>query len=145
VIAQALIDRNMEPVFIGSETLVSLAAASEEARFDLLSKMPGDEAQVMMVEARPQFFAPLDGRYRWTVSLRLWIKATGPKADAAAALVRDSSLPIFLRYDHERAREALDAAASDTGRFVGKALDAYLASRLTTAAGTGAVEATTTP
>ncbi|MDF1561858.1 MAG: hypothetical protein P1V51_02370 [Deltaproteobacteria bacterium] len=81
---------------------------------------------LLLVEVEPAFYAQLDGRYRWTVSVEV---RAGAGADEGALQEESATLPVFLRFDHQREDAALEAAGPELRRVAMRALDAYLSAR----------------
>lgn len=63
---------------------------------------------VLVVETSAEYFSQLNGRYRWTVSVRMALAQDGAPG---GALLREFGVPVFLEFHHEREPEALVAAA----------------------------------
>ena len=77
----------------------------------------------LLVEARAVFFSQLDGRYRWTVGVRL---SASRAADGAAA-VEEFNLPAVLQFDHQKSQAAVDAVADEISRRAALVLDGLIA------------------
>ncbi len=76
---------------------------------------------VLLVEARASFFSQLEGRYRWTVVVKLTASSKPGEA------VEDSfTVPALLQFEHEREAQALDAVAADIAQRAGTLLDGLL-------------------
>ncbi len=82
--------------------------------------------QVLLVEVQPSYYAQMDGRYRWTVAARVVVRGAGVEAPSAEETF---SVPVFLRFDHEREEAALAAARRRLLRRVRRAVDTYLGMR----------------
>lgn len=119
----SLDERNLEPK--PTSVLVEKTTAR---RLELLTGAP----YALLVELRPVFFSQLDGRYRWTVAVKL--SAKGPKGELAE---EDTTLPAVLRYEHERGAEAVAAVADDVAARAGRLLDQVLAGAVPQAQGQG--------
>lgn len=77
----------------------------------------------LLVETRAVFFSQLDGRYRWTVGVRL----SGARASDGAAVVEEFNLPAVMPYDHQKGQAAVEDVADELARRAALALDALIA------------------
>lgn len=77
----------------------------------------------LLVETRAVFFSQLDGRYRWTVGVRL----SAARASDGAAVVEEFNLPAVMAYDHQKGQAAVEDVADEIARRAALALDALIA------------------
>jgi glycosidase len=76
---------------------------------------------VLLVEARASFFSQLEGRFRWTVSVKL------TASSRPGEVVEDEfNVPALLQFEHEREPQALAAVARDIAQRAGTLLDGLL-------------------
>lgn len=111
-IFEVLDSRNLEAREIPSGVVTAQRLTSE--RFNAARAAAGDAPFVLLIEARAQFFTQIQGRFRWTVSVKFTAARSG-----APQTQDQSDFPAVLLFEHERHAEALDAAAD------------FVASRLT--------------
>ena len=74
----------------------------------------------LLVETKAQFFSQLNGRFRWEVTLKL----TMAQAENEL-LIRQSTIPIFHQFHHEREQEALIAAETIILREINVLIDGH--------------------
>jgi hypothetical protein len=77
----------------------------------------------LLVETRAVFFSQLDGRYRWTVGVR--VSAT--RAADGAAVTEEFNLPAVMQFDHQKGSAAVEAVADEIARRTALALDGLIA------------------
>jgi hypothetical protein len=77
-----------------------------------------------LVEVAPSRFARIQGRTRWTVSVRITL-LTPDNPPLSTAV----SVPIFLRFPHEGEAQAVEAAASRIANELGILVDGWLATQ----------------
>lgn len=114
---------------LGSRNLVVQPAAAatkvrtSSQRLAELAKASRGAPLVMLVETKVVFFDFMEGRFKWTVYTRL----TMARPDALGeAVARDFEVPVFLRFDHQKEREALIEAAPSIAEHAGKLADEFL-------------------
>jgi glycosidase len=75
----------------------------------------------LLIEARPSFFSQHDGRYRWSVAVKVTVSAK------PGELAEDSfTVAALLQFEHEREAEALSAVSDEIAQRVGTLVDAML-------------------
>ena len=79
------------------------------------------ERPLLLIETQAQFFSQLEGRFRWTVDVRLTLYT----ADGTV-YNRSASIPVFHQFHHQREKESLEAAEEQISRYVDRLLDDYL-------------------
>lgn len=103
----ALKERNLAGKPVGRE-VVDVAFRSKRATAQRLAVLANAEADlVLLVETRVRFYSQLNGRYRWTVAATV---SLGRRDAIAEAATSETSIAVFLDYDHQREPEALAAA-----------------------------------
>ena len=78
------------------------------------------EDLVILVEAVARFYSQLRGQYRWEVSVETTL--LNPKAPEEA-IVDQFTIPVFLRFQHEKEAEALAASGVELERRLQRLLD----------------------
>ena len=80
-----------------------------------------DAPFALLVEARTRFFSQIEGRFRWSVPVKLTAARAGasPSQDAV-------DLPALLQFEHERGSEALENVAEPLASRVAPLLDGIL-------------------
>lgn len=112
----ALGERNLTLTDTGDVDAPRLTARRLEA---LRAKEPA--GFVLLVEARASFFSQLEGRYRWSVAVKL------TASSKPGELVEDTfTAPAILQFEHEREPQALAAVARDIGQRAGTLVDGLL-------------------
>ncbi|MFT7579585.1 MAG: glycosidase [Myxococcota bacterium] len=137
-LAAALAQRNLviKPIDTRSLTQSFTRNKSSAQRLALLREATV-EPHILLIEARPSFFARVSGRYRWDVDVRVTISAR--HSDAPAGLRQeqgDHSAPAFLQHDHQRGPEAIEAVRTTLIDRVLKTVDRYFAGTMTPTSGT---------
>jgi len=118
--AHNLVPRQVEADRFGEAFAVRRTTAH---RLAWLAEQTSGEQLLCLVETHVEFYSQLSGRYRWTVTVTASI---APAAHPSDAVSSEFTVPVFLRYHHEREPEALDAALPIIQRQVGYLLDEYL-------------------
>lgn len=77
----------------------------------------------LLVETRAVFFSQLDGRYRWTVGVRL----TATRAADGASTSEEFNLPAVMQYDHQKGQAAVETVADEIARRAALVLDGLIA------------------
>ena len=75
---------------------------------------------VILVEAVARFYSQLRGQFRWEVSVEITV--LNP-SQPEKALVDEFTVPVFLRFQHEKESEALAAAGVELERHLQRLLD----------------------
>ncbi|MBS1152529.1 MAG: glucosyl hydrolase family protein [Myxococcaceae bacterium] len=115
-VSEALIVRNLALTDAGALSGVRFTAQRLEA---LRAADPA--GWVLLIEARATFFSQLEGRFRWTVSVKL------TASSKPGELVEDTfSVPALLQFEHEREPQALAAVAGSIAQRAGTLLDGLL-------------------
>lgn len=121
-LAAALDSRNLE---VRRRPLAALAGQRlSKEREAALGRAAPQAPFRLLVETRAVFFSQLDGRYRWTVAVRL----AAARAGQPDAVVDDFDLPAVLQYDREKEAAAVEAVADEIARRAALLLDGLLAS-----------------
>lgn len=103
-IFEVLESRNLEAKEIPSSVVNAQRLTTE--RWKAASAAAGDAPFVLLLEVRAQFFTQIQGRFRWTVTVKFSAGRTGdpPTQD-------QSDFPAVMLFEHERHADAMDAAA----------------------------------
>ncbi len=81
--------------------------------------LPPYSGATLFVETQPSFYSEMNGKYRWTVRVRLTVSPSD---------YNDTfDVPVFLQFYHERDEAAVAAAAPVIARHTAQLLDAWLA------------------
>jgi hypothetical protein len=88
-----------------------------------LAKVAPEASLLLLVEAAPEFYSQLNGRYRWTVNVQVTL---APRAHIEEALTSEFKVPVFLQFYHEKEPEALKAAIPIIERHLSYLLDEYV-------------------
>lgn len=122
-VAAALSARKLSPNVLSAEawqTALGPARGTEQREAALAASSPGQPS--VLVELTPAFYSELSGQYRWTVGVKMSL--TVPDSNTFDA---SFSVPVFLRYAHEGASEAVANAAPVISRRLGEMVDIWLA------------------
>ncbi len=109
-------DRNLVAKDEGAPSPSRLSAVRLEAMRKL-----DPTGLLLLIEARPAFFSQHDGRYRWSVAVKL-TASLRPGVNAE----ENFNLPALLQFEHEREADALNAVVDDIAQRVGTLLDGLL-------------------
>ena len=85
-------------------------------RIQLFSERP-----LLLIETNAQFFSQLEGRFRWTVNVRMHVESS-----EGTIFSRVFSVPVFHQFHHQREKESLEAAESQILREFNQMLDDYV-------------------
>ena len=128
-IAQSLTERNLQPQAIAvAEQQHALAQMRGSlARLNLVAG-DGEGALttgswVMLVETQAEYYAQLEGRFRWVVAVQVGLGRTGQLERAA---LHGFEVPVFLPFVHQKEAEAIEAAAPVIAHRLGQILDEAL-------------------
>ena len=80
-----------------------------------------EKRPLLLIETQAQFFSQLEGRFRWTVDVKLNLYT----ADGVV-YNRTASIPVFHQFHHQREKESLEAAQDQINRYVDRILDDYV-------------------
>lgn len=102
----------------------ALAARPNSAsRVALLAEGGSQGELVVLVESSARFFSQMNGRFRWTVEVKITL---APARDADRAVADSFEVPVFLQFNHEGEEEALREGLPVIERRLGALLDSYL-------------------
>tara|TARA_R110002073_G_scaffold336372_1_gene532641 strand:- start:69919 stop:72168 length:2250 start_codon:yes stop_codon:yes gene_type:complete len=125
-VQEILAERNLLQVAIAQASFESefLKKRATRDRFESVAQLSGNAQITLLVETRAQYYSQLNGRYRWTVYVKLSLAKAG-------AVIPDSetsfTVPVLLSYDHQREKEALAYAANTIANKLGKEVDTFIA------------------
>jgi glycosidase len=118
----------LEPISAQGPTAARLAA--------IAAQPAAASDYVVLVEAKVSFYAQLEGRYRWTVKVRLSVA----RADHLEGAQADEfDVPVVLEFAHEDAHAAFEAALPLISRHLGQLLDRSLPGLAARPAASGAL------
>jgi len=111
--------RNLQPKVIEAQTLADPFAQRQTAahRLEYLT----DQGSVLLIAAEAEYYAPINGRFRWTVSVQINLSSSGDTPTESVF-----SVPVFLEHQHQGESDALAAAGPVIERHVGYLLDTWL-------------------
>ncbi|MEE2828638.1 MAG: alpha-amylase family glycosyl hydrolase [Myxococcota bacterium] len=120
--------RNLEPEAVGAEEFGGYfqRARATGQRLDWLRRHSGRASMLLLVETRAKRDSQMEGRWRWTVSVRASIGRSG----SGYALDLNLELPVFLQFGHQDETDALLAARATILRRLDRLLDTALAEAL---------------
>jgi hypothetical protein len=81
----------------------------------------------LLVETRAIFFSQLDGRFRWTVAVRV----TATRASDGASSMEEFTLPAALQFDHQKGAAAVEAVSDEIARRAALVVDTVIAAPTT--------------
>ena len=125
-VREILAERNLVQVPIAQASFESefLKKRATRDRFERVAQLAGAAQNTLLVETRAQYYSQLNGRYRWTV----YVKLSMAKAGAVIPGSETSfTVPVLLSYDHQREKEALAYAANTIAKKLGKEIDTFIA------------------
>jgi hypothetical protein len=93
---------------------------SRPARLAWMAARPGEHAVLVLVETEATFYSQIEGRNRWTVTVRLSVAPTNALNDV---VVEEFEVPVFLQFLHEKEERALEEAGPLIERRLGPLLD----------------------
>ena len=120
-VTSQLAERNLEATSIDAPEALA-ATRNTQQRLAQLSRSSATP-YVLLLETKVTFYEILQGRYRWIVNARI---SVARKDDLAGGASIEVEAPVFLLYDHERAPEALRAAAATLADKAGALVDNFL-------------------
>ncbi len=125
-IDQALGERNLVASNIDLSSMAPELARKRASKDRLASvaRNAGAAELLLLVEMRAAYYSQINGRYRWTVYIKLSLATLGALDDAT---IVSFDLPVMLSFDHQRDQEALAYAAAPVARKLGQELDDFLA------------------
>lgn len=115
-VGQALAERNLSVNDVGSLEGSRLTAHRLEAL-----RQADPSGWVLLIEARTSFFSQLEGRYRWSVAVKL------TASSKPGEQIEDTfTVPALMQFEHEREPQVLAAVARDIAQRAGTLLDGLL-------------------
>jgi hypothetical protein len=131
-IFEALDSRNLEAREVPAGALGGQRLSTE--RFRALQAAAASAPFALLVEVHAAYFTQINGRFRWTVSVKLSAARTGsaPSQDAA-------DFPALLQFENEKTPEALDDVSDYVASRIKPLADGLLIGQGTTDAGAEAL------
>ena len=125
-IRKALVARNLAVHTIDQESFETDFARKRASRdrYQSMTSLSQGAQLSLLLETRAQYFSQLNGRFRWTVYVKLSI---GKAGEAGPASTTNFTVPVMLMYDHQRESDALTYAASTIASKTGKEIDDFVA------------------
>ena len=114
-ISETLTQRGINPKILTQEKGYAQFRNSEQ-RIKLFDKRP-----LLLIETQAQFYSQLEGRFRWTVDVRMHLHTAEDMVFS-----RIFSVPVFHQFHHQREEESLEAAQSQIIRELNQILDDYV-------------------
>ncbi len=114
----------IHPISQPSFESIFLRKRASRDRFESLSALADDAQLTLLVETRAQYYSQLNGRYRWTVFVKLSMAKAGETTPGDTA---SFTIPVLLTFDHQREKEALANAADTIASKLGKEIDDFVA------------------
>ena len=121
-----------EPVPTSVSNQLTKAAQQHNITLDL-QPTPGDfeiakhvgsvEGPVLVLESRAEFYAQVNGRFRWEVDVKIDI------FDGTDHISEELTIPVFHQFHHERQAEALEAALPTLERKLHSLLNKQLSAQ----------------
>jgi len=125
-IAAPLQERNLTADFLAIDSFADdfETRRASSHRFARLASSAPDADLALLVEAQAAFYSQLSGRFRWTVTIKCTM---GQPQSPELAVQRSFEVPVFLRFPHEGADAALQAAEDTLRRNIARLADTALA------------------
>jgi hypothetical protein len=122
---EVLAQRNLKRQGPDPKALAQVFSATRATpqRLEHLAAKKGAAKTLLLIEAKATYYSQLNGYFRWVVG----VKATVADPDRPLALLeKRMSVPVFLRFNHQREADAVVAASHHIKKGVGELLDAWL-------------------
>ena len=113
--------RGLSPKAASGEVLATKPTSA--LRVGLLAEGASPGELLVLVETSARFFSQMNGRFRWTLEVRLTL---APASEPDRAVVDTFEVPVFLQFSHEGEAEALREGLPVIERRLGALLDSYL-------------------
>jgi hypothetical protein len=124
-LASELSRRNLAVEAAPDAALVSLDGTHDtRTRAELLAKALGPDKLFLLVELRAEFFAQMQGAWKWNVDAQVTIARTDDLPHDTSVSQRT---PVFLDSESDREREAFAAAEPLMSDRIGRLVDDYFA------------------
>lgn len=121
----ALAARGLSVRPVGDAALLTAIAGSPSSEVRLARLAASTDAELLvLVELKPNFYAQMAGRYRWSVPLSVQVSW---RDRPEGALRQTHEVPATLLYYHEREEAAVGEVAPLVARHVEAAVEAFLA------------------
>ena len=115
-IKKLLDKRNMDIQLITELTPAFTQQRRSKQRIKSLEKRP-----LLLIETQAQFYAQLNGRFRWEVFVKLNLIA-----EDAEEFSREFKVPVFQQFHHQREKEAILEAKPVILRNLSSLIDDYI-------------------
>ena len=102
---------------------ITLDLQPTPADFEIAKHVGSVESPVLILESRAEFYAQVNGRFRWEVDVKIDI------FDGTDHISEELTIPIFHQFHHERQAEALEAALPTLERKLHSLLNKQLSAQ----------------
>jgi hypothetical protein len=142
-LATELARRNLVVDTVPDAALASLGDTHDtRTRTELLAKTLGPGKLFMLVELRAEYFAQMEGKWKWNVSAQVTVARSDDLPHDTATLQHAA---VFLDSESDGAPEAFAAAWPLMGDRLGHVVDDYFVAHAATSSPTPAPDPTPTP
>ena len=108
---------------VAQEHNITLQLQPTPADFEIAKHVGSVQSPVLVLESRAEFYAQVNGRFRWEVDVKIDI------FDGTDHISEELTIPVFHQFHHERQAEALEAALPTLERKVHSLLDKQLSAQ----------------
>ena len=102
---------------------ITLDLQPTPADFEIAKHVVDVESPVLVLESRAEFYAQVNGRFRWEVDVKIDI------FDGTDHISEELTIPVFHQFHHERQAEALEAALPTLERKLHSLLNKQLSAQ----------------
>ena len=102
---------------------ITLDLQPTPADFEIAKHVGAVESPVLVLESRAEFYAQVNGRFRWEVDVKIDI------FDGTDHISEEMTIPVFHQFHHERQAEALEAALPTLERKLHSLLNKQLSAQ----------------
>lgn len=108
---------------VAQEHNITLQLQPTPADFEIAKHVGTVESPVLVLESRAEFYAQVNGRFRWEVDVKIDI------FDGTDHISEELTIPVFHQFHHERQAEALEAALPTLERKIHSLLNKQLSAQ----------------
>ena len=125
VTSKTLAAYQMGPRMVDAEPLLEGISQRRTTRQRVLylAEQSGQDGEwTLLMETSARFYSELSGRYRWVVEVAVGL---GPPTNGERVHIETFDIPVFLDFQHQQGRDAVDSASPLIGRKLERIIEVF--------------------